>query len=123
MTEQILTQARLRELLFYDANTGNLIWKITRSLNAMAGTKAGYCKKSDGYVYVRVEQKAYTAHRLAWLYVHGVWPTQCLDHINGERADNRFLNLRPATVKQNAENRKKRKTQKNYKNFSIIRTI
>ena len=46
------------------------------------------------------------AHRLAWLFHYGEWPENHIDHINGDRSDNRICNLREATVKQNGENRK-----------------
>jgi hypothetical protein len=46
-------------------------------------------------------------HRLAWLYVTGAWPKKHLDHINGDRADNRFCNLREADDAANNQNRKR----------------
>ncbi len=45
------------------------------------------------------------AHRLAWLFVHGVWPKEQIDHRNGIRDDNRFVNLREATLAENNQNR------------------
>lgn len=47
-------------------------------------------------------------HRLAWFYVHGRWPTADIDHINGNRDDNRLCNLREATRQQNIQNSKRR---------------
>ena len=44
------------------------------------------------------------AHRLAWFYVYGAWPNGDLDHINGDKLDNRIANLREATRKQNMQN-------------------
>jgi hypothetical protein len=94
---------RLRELLAYDPHTGLFRWRVTRT-KARAGAIAGYVK-SDGYVSLCVEGRAYFAHRLAWLHVHGQWPAACIDHINRDRGDNRISNLREATISQNGCNR------------------
>jgi hypothetical protein len=59
----------------------------------------------DGYVRVSVLGRRYYAHRLAWFYVHGVWPTEQLDHRNGVRDDNRIANLREATQAENGQNK------------------
>jgi hypothetical protein len=53
-----------------------------------------------------IGKKEYREHRLAWFYVHGVWPAQLLDHINADVADNRIANLREATPSQNCCNRR-----------------
>ncbi|WP_395444039.1 HNH endonuclease signature motif containing protein [Caulobacter sp. UC70_42] len=52
------------------------------------------------------------AHRLAWLLTHGEWPEHEIDHINGDRSDNRLVNLRPATRQQNMINRRMHKSNK-----------
>ena len=49
---------------------------------------------STGYVRIGIDGRKYTSHRLAWLYVHGVWPSDQIDHINRNRSDNRIANLR-----------------------------
>lgn len=51
-----------------------------------------------------VDGRGYYVHRLAWFYVHGRWPQQQIDHINGDPHDNRIANLREATVEQNRRN-------------------
>jgi hypothetical protein len=58
----------------------------------------------SGYVEIRLDRRLYRAHRLAWLHVHGAWPVHEIDHINGEKADNRIANLRDATSGQNKAN-------------------
>jgi hypothetical protein len=58
----------------------------------------------QGYRRIRVLGKLYWAHRLAWLYVHGDWPPDKIDHINGDRKDNRLMNLRAASDSENMQN-------------------
>lgn len=101
-----MTQARLQELVNYAADTGIFTWNKPRR-RCRSGDKTG-CRMRNGYICIRLDDILYTAHRLAWLYVHGVWPTHQLDHINGDRADNRIANLREATNAQNAQNRKRK---------------
>lgn len=104
MTAQILTQARLHELVCYDPDTGIFKSRATRG-GVSAGSTMGTV--SEGYLQIQLDKKLYKAHRLAWFYVTGSWPPKLLDHINGEKADNRISNLREATNKQNLENRGK----------------
>jgi hypothetical protein len=97
-----LTQARLKELLHYDPETGLFRWLVKFSRqqpDGAAGTKDAY-----GYLLIRVERRLYKAHRLAWLYVHGAWPTKGIDHINRVRDDNRIANLREACQSLNTMN-------------------
>jgi hypothetical protein len=71
-----------------------------------AGDVAGTVN-NNGYRLIRVGDGRYRAHRLAWLYTHGAWPTGEIDHINGIRDDNRLANLRDVTVSVNQQNRKR----------------
>jgi HNH endonuclease len=93
---------RLRELFSYDPETGHFTRIVKRQLPA--GTVAGSTKRNKGYISITVDRRKYQAHRLAWLWIYGTWPSQ-LDHINRDRADNRINNLRPATPTLNALNR------------------
>jgi len=97
---------RLRELLNYDRETGIFTWAITRR-GCRKGSVAG-CKMKHGYIAIRLDDALYTAHRLAWLHVTGEWPANQIDHINRDRADNRFSNLRAVTNAENAQNQKAR---------------
>lgn len=103
-----LTQARLRELLHYDPETG----LFTR----LGGTKAGaVVGTNDGQGYIRfgIERRQYRLHRLAWLYMTGSFPVAGdIDHINRVRSDNRWANLRIASRSQNISNGKKRTNNK-----------
>lgn len=98
-----MTSEKLKELLHYDPETGVFIWKVDRRGPAKAGTIAGRIK-DNGYRDISVYSKRYQAHRLAWLYVYGVWPKEQLDHINGLPDDNRISNLREATNAENNQN-------------------
>lgn len=75
------TQALLRSLLDYDAQTGAFTWKVQRSPRIKAGALAG-STSGNGYRYITVNGQTHSEHRLAWLYVHGEFPASELDHIN-----------------------------------------
>lgn len=99
----MLTQDRLKAVLDYNPETGVFVWKEWRGGKAHAGTAAG--RLSRGYVGIGVDGRRYRAHRLAWLYVTGEWPADEIDHINGAKADNRWVNLRQADRSINNQNR------------------
>lgn len=102
MSEQ-LTQDYLRKHLIYDAITG----KFTRRVDSgkwKEGSEAGCLHKASGYIVIRLLGKLHKAHRLAWLYTHGVLPPAGIDHENRIRNDNRLLNLREAGQAENTQN-------------------
>lgn len=99
-----LTQARLMELLVYNQDSGEFFWKIQRC-NVAAGQATG-SRSGNGYLYIRVDKKLHSAHRLAWLYVFGSFPKVQVDHVNGSRSDNSICNLRLVTNGQNQQNRR-----------------
>lgn len=103
----MVDQSLLKEILHYDGQTGNFIWKKTFGRNK-SGDVAGQIHQ-NGYVRISVKGKLYLAHRLVWLYVYGKLPKQCIDHINGIKTDNRIENLREATHQQNMQNRRSAK--------------
>lgn len=98
----MITQKRLRELLHYDEQTGQFIWRVSHP-RAPAGAIAG-AKDHYGYVVIRLDKVLYKAHRLAWLYMHGEWPAKNLDHINQIKSDNRICNLRAVDQSVNMHN-------------------
>jgi hypothetical protein len=105
MARNDLSAAHLRELLHYDPETGLFRWNVQRC-NVAAGAVAGNLK-DDGAIRIGIDGHLYLAHRLVWLYVHGCWPTMCIDHINGNPADNRIANLRDVSNRANGQNRRK----------------
>lgn len=99
----MLTQNELRELLHYDPATGLFRWRVDRNQNVKAGDIAGTTEATN-YVRIYVKGRFYKAHRLAWFYMTGEWPSDQIDHRDRDRANNRWKNLREATYPQNAAN-------------------
>ena len=97
-----LTADRLRQVLHYDPSTGFFTWLVKRGRQS-AGTRAG-TKAGDGAIHICVDGVVYNAHRLAFLYMTGRWPTEEIDHRNVTNDDNRWENLREATRVQNSVN-------------------
>lgn len=100
----MITQEELKKLLKYNPETGIFIWRITKSTRAYAGDIAG-CQHNN-YIDIRINAAGYRAHRLAWLYMYGVWPN-VIDHINQDPLDNKISNLRDVDRIENGKNRKK----------------
>lgn len=92
----MLDAARLKALLAYDPQQGVFTWLDD-------GRVAG-CGTANGYVVVGIGGRLYLAHRLAWLWMTGAWPAAHVDHRNRAKNDNRWENLREATVPQNLAN-------------------
>ena len=97
------TAERLRELLDYDPASGIFTWNVRTSNRIKIGDRAG-SRHGGGYLQINIDGSNHLAHRLAWLYVHGAWPNEIIDHINGDRSDNRIANLRNVTPEVNAQN-------------------
>jgi hypothetical protein len=100
-----LTPDGLRYWLHYDDQTGHFHW-LRLGRNHKIGVKAGTLRP-DGYISIGVRKSHFLAHRLAWFYVHGVWPPELIDHVNGVRSDNRIANLRLADRRLNVENKRR----------------
>lgn len=98
-----LTADRLREILAYDPETGVFTWKVRTANCVRVGDVAGSFD-DKGYIKIKIDGRMHKAHRLAWLYVHGVWPKSGIDHVNSVRDDNRSANLREATQAENMQN-------------------
>ena len=102
----IVNARRVREVLTYNQKTGAFTWYVQTGPRVVVGAFAG-TKNVRGYYEISIDGRKYVAHRLAWLYVTGSWPVDEIDHVNGNRADNRFCNLRDVPRAINTQNRRK----------------
>jgi hypothetical protein len=104
-----LTAERLREVLYYNSDTGAFTFQISVG-NKVKGSEAN-CKldsKANTYTTIAIDKERYLAHRLAWLYQTGQWPSKFIDHIDGDKSNNRWSNLREASASENKCNIKAR---------------
>lgn len=125
-----LTYERLRELLSYDPETG--VFTRLKSGGGMAvGSVSGH-KEHRGYTRINIDRKLYRAHRLAWLYMTGAMPDGVIDHIDGDAANDRFINLRCVSQATNTQNIKRAPkhnavgllgAQQNHKGFQARITV
>lgn len=115
----------VREALNYNAESGVVSWNERRPLahfsnrkrNASAfatqhGGRPAGSVNNHGYIIIKLGQQQFGAHRLAWVLANGRWPDGDIDHINGDRTDNRITNLREVSVFDNARNQKLPRTNK-----------
>lgn len=111
-----LTQEELKRILHYDPDTGMFTWIVSPARHIKIGSVAGRVKitKKDGKGYraITIKRNFCSEHRLAWLYVHGRYPDNQIDHINGDGTDNRLINLREVTANENCRNKRKPKNNK-----------
>ena len=98
----MLTQARLKDILHYDAETGVFTWLVRPNNRIRIGDIAG--RFNGRSTMIRVDGVSYFAHRLAWLYMTGAWPINQIDHIDGNPLNNRIVNLRDVTQSVNMQN-------------------
>lgn len=106
MSKNKITAERLRYLLSFNSETGAFVWLNPTApwmkINDVAG-----CVGKEGYWRIKIDGVLYAASRLAWLYHYGAWPQNCVDHIDGNTANNRINNLRDVTTFLNQQNQRK----------------
>lgn len=118
-----LTQQEIKSLVDYNPETGEFVWRPRSEKDnyhgwngVYAGKPAGTTDRAgwNGYKLLTLRAKQYKYHRLVWLWMTGSFPPDGvnIDHINGDKADNRWCNLRLATVSQNGANAKLSKANK-----------
>jgi len=100
-----ITSESIKEFLQYNPDSGVFIWTKRMGARVNYGDMAGHIHK-NGYIRIAIRGKLYSAHRLAFLFMEGSLPDDCVDHINHNRADNRWINLRRATYSENGKNQK-----------------
>lgn len=102
--DDMVTQKRLKELFDYDPDTG--VFKRIKRVTGRKGNIGDIAGslKTNGYINIFIDRKQYLAHRLAWLYQYGEFPAQMVDHIDGDKSNNKITNLREATRNQNNYN-------------------
>jgi hypothetical protein len=112
--------ALLRDLIHYDPDTGQFTWKarrpahfthckrepawVCRIWNARHAGRPAFGRRVHGYIAGRILGVHVYAHQVAFAFMTGAWPESQIDHINGQRSDNRWRNLRPVDPKENARN-------------------
>ena len=97
-----LTQTYLKEALYYNPEAGIFTWKKNRGKKTKKGGTAGSLK--EGYYRISIDNVSYRSHRLAFLYMTGEFPENQVDHINHDRGDNKWCNLREVTTTENKRN-------------------
>lgn len=102
----MLTKELAERLFVYDPETGRFDWRTRPAGQTITNSIGAGGFNSEGYRVVRWEKRNYRVHRIIWLMTHGAWPVNDVDHINGDRSDNRICNLRSATRTQNNYNQR-----------------
>lgn len=104
----MITQSRLQEVVSYNPETGEFTRISKTGRKGIVGSKIGG-KDANGYVLIGIDGRRYYAHRLAFIYMTGECPT-LVDHIDQDRGNNAWGNIREADKSINAYNAKLRVT-------------
>ena len=104
--EANLSHFYLTSLCHYNKANGNFTRLKKTNTKQKIGEEMGTLDKKSGYIRLKINGYTYLAHRLAYYYVNKVWPANLIDHIDGDKTNNIFNNLRDATYAQNNTNSK-----------------
>jgi hypothetical protein len=108
------------KILEYCRETGMFKWKVRVNSKVPSGATAG-TPQNNGYILITINRKKYLAHRLAWFMEHREFPNGQIDHINGNRIDNRISNLRVVTTSENQQNLRSPRGKNPYLGVSAIK--
>lgn len=123
MKKSLPTSELLRQLLSYEPETGKLFWRKRephffktsqefKRWNRRYANKPAFRINPQGYVSGMIFRQMHRAHRIIWAMQYGEWPPHDIDHINGDRSDNRLCNLRSVTRRENTLNQTRRRNNK-----------
>ncbi|KAB0988745.1 HNH endonuclease [Cronobacter sakazakii] len=99
-----ISQDQLKDSFHFRNDIGRFIWKVAKGW-VKPGRIAGTLNEANGYRYIKLNGVHYLEHRMVWLFTHGRLPKGEIDHINGDKQDNRIENLRECTRSQNEINK------------------
>ncbi len=104
--------------LSYYPESGTVLWRDSIEVfTSVRGFPAGSPHK-EGYRQVKIKGRMYLLHRVIWHMVTGEWPPNDLDHIDGDRSNNKWVNLRLATRQENLRNSSGKLHTSKYKGVS-----
>lgn len=123
MEKSLPSPELLRQLFSYEPETGKLFWRRRaphffktlqefKRWNTRYANKPAFRVNPQGYVSGMIFRQMHRAHRIIWAMQYGEWPEREIDHINGDRANNRLCNLRLVTRRENTLNQKRRRNNK-----------
>ena len=105
---------RIEDCIKLDKDTGELTWRLRVNNAVRVGQVIG-TKHNKGYKFFRLNRTFYFNHRVVWYLAYGEWPQGEIDHINGDKSDNRLKNLRDVTHQQNMLNKASQQATSKFK--------
>lgn len=119
MDKTIITHEGLLSVLHYEPETGVFTWRGGHG-KVRAGKIAGHSVRSEDRIKLCVFGRLYNAHRIAWFYMTGQWPTGDIDHINGHGKDNRWINLRDVSHLTNMQNEQRGRKHSSHGYLGVV---
>lgn len=109
--EKNLSHKHVKECFHYEPSSGKLTWKISKARCVKIGQEAGWMR-SDGYRQVEVDGTKFLVHRLIYFFIEGKFPPKEIDHIDGNKSNNRWNNIRACSRSENMSNAGPRRNNK-----------